>query len=105
MTVINGNFPDDKPLGFMIGPFEEYRVQIEGRIIPRLTCYREGGKVWLLLDHKFGLECEDDGVAYRTASFVANALAIGEGYSSLSAETKARPFAPLGMCLHTGIDR
>jgi len=94
MSVVQ--FPESKTPEFLVGPFQEWRVQIDGRIIPRLTGYREGEKVWLVLDGRFGLECADESAAYRTASFVANALAIGEGYSHLGAETKARPFAPLG---------
>lgn len=94
MTVVD--FPHQATPKFLVGPFEEWRVQIEGRIIPRLTGRREGDKVWLVLDGRLGLECADEGVAYQTAHFVANALAIGEGYSHLGAENKDRPFAPMG---------
>ena len=95
MTIVE--FPTPKAMEFMVGPFAEWRVQIEGRMIPRLTAYREGNGVCLVLDNRFGLMCENDGVAYQTAAFVANALAIGEGYSHLAADTKDRPFAPKGM--------
>jgi hypothetical protein len=95
------NFPSDPP-EFLIGPFTQYRVMVDGRMIPRLTGYRQGTKVWLVLDGRFGLECADAGVAYCTAAFVANALAIGEGYTHYGADSKQRPFAPLGFEVGNG---
>jgi len=89
-------FPSMKPPSFLVGPFQEWRVQIDGRIIPRLTGFREGDRVWLVLDRRFGLECANESIAYQTAAFVANALAIGEGYSNYGAEAKGQPFAPIG---------
>jgi hypothetical protein len=86
--------PPKRP-DWIVGPFEEWRVIIDGRMIPRLNARRlSSGGVSLLLDKRFILDIPDEGLAYQVASFVANALAIGEGYPWSGAETKSQPFAP-----------
>lgn len=94
-------FPAQTLPEWIIGPFEENRVVLDGRLIPKLTAHRrEDGSVVLHLDHRFGLDCADDGIAYVTACFVANAMAIGAGYPCFTADDKFKPFAsrctPLG---------
>ncbi len=85
---------------WIVGPFEEYRVVIHGRMIPDLTALRlKGGGVMLSLDHRFLIEIPDEGLAYQVAAFVANALAIGSGYPFSGAETKERPFAPKAIAI------
>lgn len=86
-----------KPPELLIGPFEEWRVMVDGRIIPRLTGFREGpDHICFVLDHRFGVTVPND-CAHGVAYVIANALAIGQGYPSMNAETKDRPFAPKGM--------
>ena len=73
-------------------------VEIEGRIIPRLTAIRVGdGSIGLVVDGRFGATFPNEGIADQAAWLIAQALAVGAGYSSLGAETKDRPFAPRSM--------
>jgi hypothetical protein len=84
-----------QPPDLLVGPFEQWRVQVDGRIIPRLTGFREGDKIALVVDGRFSASfAEAD--ARQAAWLIAQALAIGEGYSHLGADTKGRPFAPIG---------
>jgi hypothetical protein len=87
--------PQPQPPDLLIGPFEEWRVIVEGRIIPKLTGYHDGDKIGLVLDHRFSASFAPDD-ARQAAWLIANALAIGEGYSHLGALTKEQPFAPIG---------
>lgn len=88
--------PRDAP-EFLVGPFREWRVVVDGRMIPGLTGCRDGDdRTCLVLDHRFGLTVPNE-YAYGVASFVANALAIGAGYPWYGAETKDRPFAARSM--------
>lgn len=82
----------------LVGPFEEWRVQVEGRIIPRLTGYRQDdGRITLIVDRRFMVDFPED-VASQAAWLLAHALAVGEGYTHLGATDKnGQPFAPLGM--------
>ncbi len=52
----------------------------------------------LTLDNRFGGEFSEED-AWQVAHLVANALAIGQGYSSYAAASKDRPFAPFGMAI------
>lgn len=45
--------PREEPPDLLIGPFTSYKVQVDGRIIPRLTGFREGDKIWLVVDDRF----------------------------------------------------
>lgn len=82
----------------LIGPFKQWRVQVDGRIIPRLTGYHDGDKIALVVDDRFSHSFAKDD-AYQAAWLIANALAIGAGYSHMGAENKDQPFAPQGMQL------
>lgn len=87
--------PEKKKLEWIVGPFEEWRVVIDGRMIPKLTAYRQtDGRVTLSLDHRFIIDLPDEGLAYQVAAFAANAMAIGKGYPWSGAESKQQPFAP-----------
>lgn len=92
------NLPAEPIEELLVGPFKNYRVQVEGRIIPRLTGYREKMNgvdgVFLVVDGRFGTWVEESR-ARAVAWLVAQALAVGEGYAYLGAEDKIRPFAPL----------
>ena len=97
MTVVQFP-PAEQPEDLLVGPFEEWRVQVEGRIIPRLTGFRDGDKIALVLDRRWSASFSEDD-ARQAAWLIANALAIGEGYAFLGASNKDKPFAPVGMQL------
>ena len=72
--------PEQPPL--LVGPFEKYKVQVEGRIIPRLTGWPcENGNIRLIVDGRFMAEFTPD-AARDAAWLIAQALAIGEGYGT-----------------------
>ena len=88
--------PTRDPYAFMVGPFEEYRCLIDGRMVPGVTAFRDGpDNIGVVLDHRFMVSVPKD-LAQSVAWLVANALAIGSGYSHMGAETKGLPFAPIG---------
>ena len=93
-------FPAEPAEQILIGPFEFYKVQVEGRVIPRLSGYREQMNgvdgVFLIVDGRFGT-CVENSRAPDVAWLVAQALAVGEGYTHLAADDKNRPFAPKSM--------
>lgn len=90
-------FPKAEKLDdLMIGPFEEWRVQVEGRIIPRLTGFKDGDKIALVVDRRFTASFSEAD-ARQAAWLLANALAIGGGYPFLGAPNKDQPFAPVGI--------
>lgn len=78
----------------LIGPFEAYKVVVEGRAIPNMTGFKEGDKTFLILDNRLSIGVPHD-LAPTVAWFAANAMAIGQGYTHLGATSKdASPFAP-----------
>jgi len=87
-------FPEQKPPEFIIGPFAENRVVIEGRLIPHLTVTREGDKTGLVIDNRLSISVPND-LAYSVCWLLANAMAVAQGYPCLSSESKDRAFAPL----------
>lgn len=87
--------PQPKPPELLIGPFEYYKVQVDGRIIPRLSGFKDGDKIALVLDGRLSCSFPEE-YARQAAWLIANALAIGEGYSHLGALNKDKPFAPIG---------
>ena len=89
-------FPSQDLPPLLVGPFEQYAVQVEGRIIPRLTGFHDGDKIALVVDGRFSASFALDD-ARMAAWLIAQALAIGEGYASLGAAAKGHPFAPLAM--------
>jgi len=81
----------------LVGPFETWRVVVDGRIIPGLTGRKASEyQTELVLDGRFSATFTDD-VAAQAAWLIAQALAIGQGYSHLGALNKDRPFAPQSM--------
>ena len=87
----------EPPAELLIGPFEEWRVVVDGRVIPRLTGFYDGDRIALVLDGRFSHSFRKED-AYSAAWLIANALAIGEGYSHLGATSKSQqPFAPQAM--------
>ena len=86
-------FKPSGPPELLIGPFSVYHVVVDGRVIPGLTGSREGEHVWLTLDNRFSGRFTEE-TAEQAAYLIANALAIGQGYSHMGAESKDMPFAP-----------
>lgn len=82
------------PASWMIGPFESYKVVIEGRHIPWLSAYRDGpDKIGLVVDGRFSQSVPVE-MAHGIAWLLANAMAVASGYPHLGAESKEMPFAP-----------
>ena len=82
---------DDLP----VGPFQVFKVIVEGRAIPGLTgSKRSEYETELTVDGRFSAVFTDAS-AKQAAWLIAQALAIGEGYSHLGAMNKDQPFAPL----------
>lgn len=90
--------PQSKAPDLLVGPFQEWRVQVDGRIIPRLTGFHDGDKIALVVDGRFSASFTEDD-ARQAAWLIAQAMAVGEGYPHLGADSKKQPFAPLGMGL------
>lgn len=86
--------PPEYP-NIFVGPFEEYRVVLDGRMIPKLTGLKRASGNSLTLDNRFLLENIPDELLIPVAHMIANALAIGGGYSCFSADAKDTSFAPL----------
>lgn len=83
-----------KPHPCLIGPIQEYRVVVEGRRIPGLTAWPESEtQTMLTLDGRLSIIIGNRDLE-RVAWLVANALAIGQGYSHMGALQKGFPFAP-----------
>lgn len=62
------------------GPFQQYKLTIDGYRIPYLTGLKKDGRWYFTLDERFGVDVpERDGLG--VAWLIANALAFGAGYS------------------------
>lgn len=84
-----------------VGPFSEWRIKLDGYGVPKLTGRADDqGMFHLCLDHRFGIEVPEQ-YAHQVAWLVANALAIGAGYSCFGDNSQiANPFK----CRMTGIN-
>ncbi len=72
----------------LIGPFEYYKVRVEGRAIPHLTGYPRGDdEICLIVDDRFAIDVPKN-LAHQVAWLVANAMAVAQGYSHLGAESR-----------------
>ena len=78
----------------LIGPFSEHRVIVEGRIMPLLTGFREGDKIWLVVDHRFACGPFGEDEARQAAILAGQAMAITAGYPHLGAPSKDQPYPP-----------
>lgn len=94
------DLPREPTPDLLVGPFEQWRVVVDGRFIPNLTGWREGSEVWLCIDNRFAQRFPNEEVAYGAALLIAQGMAIASGYAHLGAETKDRAFAAKAM----GID-
>jgi len=65
----------------IIGPFEENRVVVNGCAVPGLTAnHRPDGTIELIIDRRLAIDIPES-LFNQVAWLVANALAIGAGYS------------------------
>ncbi len=72
----------------IVGPFTQHRVAVDGYGVPKLEAVETiqetengaVGEVHFTLDNRFGLTVPTH-LAHSVAWFIANALAIGAGYS------------------------
>lgn len=93
-------FPEREREPWLCGPYQpEWRVNLDGREIPNLTGWREGEKTWLCVDRRFAQEFTTDEDARNAAVLIAQAMAIGAGYSHYGANSKDMPFAPIAVGL------
>ena len=97
MTLLK--FPaKEQPKSLLIGPFEEYRVIVDGRIIPKLTGRKtEDGRYNFFIDNRFGGGPFSADDAEQVAWLLAQALAVGMGYAHLGADLPGMSFAALAM--------
>lgn len=106
MAEIHRPFEDalEKALSSMMLPPRApiHEVSVDGRIIPRLECRRDGEIITFVLDRRFAIDVPHT-LAIPFAYFVANALAIGAGYPWCGAESRDMPFAPKAMCVTGGL--
>lgn len=99
------NFPEPpKRPSLLIGPFEEHRVIVDGRLMPLLTGFREGDKIWLVVDGRFICGPFGEEEAHQAAILAGQAMAVTAGYPHLGAASKDQPFAPLCSELSTKTD-
>lgn len=68
-------------------------VVIDGRCIPRLVMHDKDTEVVFVLDDRLAFGFPKN-LAHLAASFAANAMAIGAGFPSLTADRKVEAFAP-----------
>jgi hypothetical protein len=87
-------FPEPSRPDLLIGPFEHWHVVVDGRLMPHLTGFREGDKIWLVVDGRFGCGPFDEDAARQAARLAGQAMAVVAGYSHLGADSKDQPFAP-----------
>lgn len=93
MKIINLHNKTDKVKSMKGCELVGNTVIVEGLEIPKMTMIDEGETIHLILDRRMGINLPRD-VAPQVAWLVANALAIGQGYSHIGAKTKDNPFAP-----------
>ena len=80
----------------LVGPFQEWRVVVDGRFVPRLDGRADGDDIWLTVDRRFTAKFPKD-LAYQAAALIAEAMAICSGYPHFGADSKAQPFAPIAI--------
>jgi hypothetical protein len=77
----------------LVGPFEYWKVVVDGRAIPHLTGFHDGGGIALVVDGRFAATFPPE-LAHQAARLIANAMAVAEGYPHMGATSKEQPFAP-----------
>jgi hypothetical protein len=72
----------------IIGPFDEYRVTVNGYQVPDLQARRVNGLIYLSLSNNLSCDIPDDERALPVIQFIANAMAIAAGYSCFGAGSR-----------------
>lgn len=93
MTENVTNFPKSEVPSIAGVPRRGCFVFIDGRVIPNMHCFRRETETEIVVDGRFSYTFPNQW-AYLAASMAAQAMAVGAGYSCMSAETKGAPFAP-----------
>ena len=96
MNVINLKIPS--PLGNKLAGHE---IHYQGRVIPRLRGKKIDNSYAIILDNRWEAIIPEEHI-HPVLMLLANALAVGEGYSNAEANTKDKPFAPLAVLLQGG---
>jgi hypothetical protein len=86
-------FPVAEPEPWHFPISEGDHVVIDGRLIPKMRVWERGDEVTITLDGRFAIDVPK-ALGRQVAWIVAEAMAIGAGYSNLAAESKDCPFAP-----------
>lgn len=90
-----------------VGPWGggEYRVTIDGYRLPKVVAYLTGEDQWsLTLDERFGLDATHE-ECQRWLPWLANAMAIGGGYSCFGKNSQeANPYQLRMIGLSSGED-
>lgn len=72
--------------------FTDHEIVVcDGHLVPNLTAHRSKGKVEFVLDNRYGIEIPPN-LVEAFVRFVANAMAIGGGYTSFGEH--AQPINP-----------
>jgi len=76
-----------------IGPFSQWKIKLDGYRVPYLSGrVDDQGMFHLSLDERFGIEVPEK-YAHQVVWLIANALAIGAGYSCFGENSQiANPF-------------
>lgn len=90
------DFPKgDGPAELLVGPFEYWAVKVRDRRIPGLTGrHTADGGINFIVDERFMGGPFYGEAASQVAWLLAQALAIGAGYSNFEADAKGSCFAP-----------
>lgn len=75
----------------LIGPLEHNKVVIDGYTVPMLNGWHKDGKWHFALDNSCSIEVPDE-LGHPVAWMIANALALGAGYSCFG--EKSQPLNP-----------
>lgn len=83
-----------------VGPFSVHKIRLDGFRVPQLEGRLVGGTWHFILDERFGCEVPER-YGCEVAWMIANALAIGSGYSCFGENSQiANPFK----CRMSGIN-
>lgn len=97
------DLPTKEPPPFLVGPFQEWRVVVEGRFVPGLTGRKDSdGTIWLTVDRRFAQPFSTLEDAHGAAVLIAEAMAVAHGYPHFSAPSIDRPFAPFAVGIDGG---
>jgi hypothetical protein len=95
-NIIKFTPPPERELAQLWAVHDPYSIVIvEGREIPLLKAYEkpDSDEVVIVLDGRFSLDTNKKEMQ-QWLWLMANAIAIGQGYSHVGAESKDQPFAP-----------